>query len=86
MEAEKVTMKILFIEWASFGNTDIKEAFAEEGHSVICFPFSNKDSRRDIEIETELAAVLHREAPDNVFSFNYFPVISMVCKKEKIRF
>ena len=31
-------MKILFIEWASFGNEDIKEAFTAEGHSIFCFP------------------------------------------------
>ena len=79
-------MKILFIEWASFGNDDMKEAFCEEGHNLVCFPFSNKDSRRDEAIEAELASALHREVPDVVFSFNYFPVISNVCKKENIRY
>ncbi|MDD6810702.1 MAG: DUF3880 domain-containing protein [Lachnospiraceae bacterium] len=79
-------MKVLFIEWASFGNNDIKEAFASEGHSVVCFPFSNKDARRDAEIEAALSATLHQEVPDVVFSFNYFPVISNVCKKEDVRY
>lgn len=79
-------MKILFIEWASFGNDDIKDAFAAEGHSLVCFPFSNRDCRQDIQIETELAAMLRRETPDIVFSFNYFPVISQVCKKEAVRY
>lgn len=79
-------MKILFIEWASFGNEDIKEAFTAEGHTLVCFPFSNRDGRGDTEIETELSVVLRREIPDVVFSFNYFPVISQVCKKEGIRY
>lgn len=79
-------MKILFIEWASFGNSDIKDAFIAEGHRIVCFPFSNKDSRQDEVIENELASVLHKEVPDIVFSFNYFPVISNVCKKETIRY
>lgn len=79
-------MKILFIEWASFGNDDIKEAFTAEGHSLVCFPFSNRDCRKDIQIETDLTAMLRREAPDIVFSFNYFPVISQVCKKEAVRY
>ena len=79
-------MKVLFIEWKSFGNEDIKEAFAAEGHAVICYPFSNKDSRRDAELEADFASVLHRETPDVIFSFNYFPVISNVCKKEDIRY
>lgn len=75
-------MKILFIEWASFGNADIKDAFTKEGHEVICFPFSNKDPRRDAQIEGDLAARLRETVPDAVFSFNYFPLISNVCKRE----
>lgn len=75
-------MKILFIEWASFGNADIKDAFTKEGHEVICFPFSNKDPRKDAQIEGALATKLHEAVPDAVFSFNYFPLISNVCKRE----
>lgn len=79
-------MKILFIEWASFGNNDIKDAFTAENHTVISFPFSNRDSRQDSEIAAELTASLRKETPDVVFSFNYFPVISNVCKKEQLRY
>lgn len=79
-------MKILFIEWESFGNNDIKDAFIAEGHEVVCYPFSNKDSRRDSELEQHLASFLRKEVPDVLFSFNYFPVISNVCKKENIKY
>ena len=79
-------MKVLFIEWNSFGNEDIKGAFAAEDHEVVCYPFSNKDSRRDEELEQDFASILRKETPDVVFSFNYFPVISNVCKKEDIRY
>lgn len=79
-------MKILFIEWASFGNADIKDAFAKEGHQVVCFPFSNKDPRRGAEIEAGLTKKLRETVPDAVFSFNYFPVVSNACKKESVRY
>ncbi len=79
-------MKILLIEWASFGNEDIKEAFTAEGHTFSCFPFSNRDGRKDTEISKELSSVLRRETPDVVFSFNYFPVISQVCKAQDIKY
>lgn len=79
-------MKILFIEWKSFGNRDMIDSFAAEGHEVVCFPFSNKDSRKDEEVERGLTSALRRETPDVVFSFNYFPLISNVCKKEDIRY
>lgn len=75
-------MKILFIEWASFGNADMKDAFIKEGHSIVSFPFSNKDARRDAQIEADLTNRLHETVPDAVFSFNYFPLVSNVCKRE----
>ena len=81
-DPEGISMKILFIEWASFGNADIKDAFAKEGHQVVCFPFSNKDARRDAEIESALTKKLRETVPNAVFSFNYFPLVSNVCKRE----
>lgn len=82
----EISMKILFIEWASFGNNDMKEAFTSEGHTVVCYPFSNKNPRQDKELEEHLTSILRREVPDVVFSFNYYPVISNVCKEEAIRY
>lgn len=79
-------MKILFIEWDSFGNNDIKAAFASEGHQIECYPFSNKDPRQNTEQEQSLISALHEKTPEVVFSFNYFPLISNVCKKENIRY
>ena len=79
-------MKILFIEWASYGNEDMKEAFRKEGHTLVCFPFFNKDARSDGSAVAGLPAVLHKETPDIVFSFNYFPIVSNVCHKENIRY
>ena len=79
-------MKILFIEWASFGNNDMKEAFIAEGHTLVCYPFSNKNPRQDKELEEHLTSTLRHEVPDAVFSFNYYPVISNVCKEETVRY
>lgn len=80
-------MKILYIEWASFGNDDMKDAFLKEGHELVLFPFNNKnDVREDTETANRLTESLHINAPDLVFSFNYFPVISTVCNKEHIRY
>lgn len=81
-------MKILFIEWASFGRKDLKAAFAAEGHQLICFPFQI-DLRRlhnDPELEQELTEAIQKEVPDAVFSVAYFVVISKVCNREGIRY
>ncbi len=84
-------MKILFIEWDSYGYQDIKEAFIEEGHQLVCFPFKvfghqGEELLRDPETESKLHAALRREIPELVFSVDYFPVISGVCQKEGIRY
>ncbi len=80
-------MKVLFIEWESFGSDDIKEAFTAERHTVCCFPFTyHGNARNDPEVESRLSSVLHRDVPDIVFSLGYFPVISKVCQKEGVRY
>lgn len=80
-------MKILNIEWKAFCNEDMKDALRAEGHCVVSFPFSKmEDTRNNPEVEKALADVLHREVPDAVFSFNYYPVISKVCAKEGVRY
>lgn len=80
-------MKVLFVEWDSFGKEDMKEAFCAEGHELILFPVSMEEDLDDApELEGRLAAVLHQEVPAIVFSINYFPAISNTCSREGIRY
>ncbi len=81
-------MKILFVEWGSYGQEDMKEAFIAEGHRLVCFPFVVAEGkvRYDLEIENSLRAVLRKETPDVVFSVDYFPVIARGCQREMIRY
>lgn len=79
-------MKILYIDWDSFGREDMKEAFLTEGHDLKCFPFSNREGRHDSSTETALRAAIHSFQPDFIFSFNYFPLISSVCSAESVKY
>ncbi len=81
-------MKIVFAEWGAFASVDVFDAFIAEGHELIRFLFSAEYERRDHDLETEerLSSLLHRESPDAIFSLNYFPILSRVCQKEKIRY
>ncbi len=81
-------MKILLIEWDSYGRKDIKEAFTAEGHQLVCFPFDFRKTglRHDPEVEEKLHSVLRKETPDAVFSIDFFPVISKVCRREQVRY
>ena len=76
-------MKILLIDWDCFGKEDIEDAFAAEGYEILRFPFSvSGDVYDDPDVKKRLSQKLRKEAPEFVFSFNYFPVISSVCKKK----
>ena len=79
-------MKILMMEWKSFGNEDIIAAFKEMGHNVITMPFSNKETGFSEELEKQIINKIREFSPDFVFSFNYFPVISLACKKVDMKY
>ena len=77
-------MKILMLEWKSFGNDDIISAFRELGHEVASIPFSKDELHHDDTKEKQLMEKISTHCPDCVFSFNYFPIVSLVCKKAGI--
>lgn len=79
-------MKILMMEWKSFGNEDIIAAFKELGHTVKTMPFSNKEIHHSEEVENEIVQNIRDFGPDFVFSFNYFPIISLASKKADMKY
>lgn len=79
-------MKILMLEWKSFGNEDIISAFKELGHDVKAIPFSKDELHHDDTEEAKLIHEISSYCPDFVFSFNYFPIVSLACKKAGMRY
>ena len=79
-------MKILMMEWKSFGNEDIISGFKELGHMVKTMPFSKEELYHNEKIENEIVKQIQDFSPDFVFSFNYFPIISLACKKADMKY
>lgn len=78
-------MKILFLEWKSFGNKDILSAFRKLSYEVYSMPFNNQNEIiHDDAIESQIISKIHEFHPDFVFSFNYFPIISIACNQANI--
>lgn len=78
-------MKVFFLEWKSFGNEDMREVLEEMGHEVVSVPFLNTEIGPD-EIE-RLLFRLHAESEcDFVFSFNFFPEVSICCNKMGLKY
>ena len=73
-------MNILFMEWKSYGNEDIKDAFKTLQHKVYCYPFDgNGELHRNDKIENEIKKECNDRKIDAVFSFNYYPIIARAC-------
>ncbi len=77
---------VLFIEWKSFGNVAITQAFERLDYVVENYPLDPKkiDTRRDMEYTEKLVKALMVKPYFCVFSFNYYPVIAIACKACKI--
>lgn len=74
-------MKILIIEWASFGKEDIDDAFKKLGHHIVKFSHPDYDLCHSDDFISSFSAFMEKENADLVFSSNYFPLVSKVCKK-----
>ena len=75
-------MKILFLEWNSFGNEFIKHEFDRMGYELISLKISQArdDMRSGDAVTEEIARAILTYKPIFVFSFNYFPVAAIACK------
>lgn len=74
-------MKILYLEWNSYCNEEMKESLKQEGHEVELCPFFEGIRAKQETADKVLKPLLHQNKYDFVFSFNYIPVVSNVCKE-----
>ncbi len=77
-------MNILLLTWKSFGNEDMIAAFRDLGHTVKEHPIHDQKEVPEAQLRQELSGAFGCFDPDFVFSFNYFPIVSALCKKEGI--
>jgi len=74
-------MKILYLEWNSYCNEDMKQCLQKEGHDVEVCPFLEGIRVKQDEAERILQPRLTKANYDFVFSFNYIPIVSNICKE-----
>lgn len=77
-------MKILLLEWNSYGNADIRSVLKEMGHQVVSCPFYKGIRTSQEEADKSVLPFLEKEDFDFVFSFNYMPVVSVCCQKMQV--
>ncbi len=81
-------MKILFMEWKSLCQADLADEFKRRNWEVVfySFPREKENTRLNKELCEKLVRVIASDKFEFVFSFNYFPVISIACNACKVKY
>lgn len=80
-------MKVLVLEWNCYGLEDILMAFHEMHYETKGIPFdANNELIHSIPKKDSLLNQIESFRPDYVFSFNYFPVVSLACQRAEVKY
>lgn len=80
-------MNIVYVNWDCFCGEDAVQALIFLGHHVYITQMSEKcHTEYDEEFALKLKEIIQEEHTDLVLTFNYFPMISEVCKEVKCKY
>ncbi|MBD5475762.1 MAG: glycosyltransferase [Lachnospiraceae bacterium] len=77
-------MKLLLYAWNANNEQILADNLIKFGFEVIWFCEPCKHFTRDIELAAKMIPYIHQKNINAVISFNYFPIISMICDTCKI--
>ncbi|MCH5262968.1 MAG: glycosyltransferase [Lachnospiraceae bacterium] len=72
-------MKLLLYSWKANNEQILADNLIKLGFEVSWFDKVCKHFTRDMELAANMIPYIHREDIEAVVSFNYFPIISMIC-------
>lgn len=80
-------MNVLYANWACFGADDIIEAFEHLGHNVNWIELSDISHEKiDWDLVEFLKDRIKEMNIEVIFSFNYFPTLSVACKDTECKY
>lgn len=77
-------LRLLLYSWKANNEQVLADNLKEMGFEVIWFHKECKHYTRDMELAMEMIPFIHEKRIEAVISFNYFPIISMICDTGKI--
>ncbi len=72
-------MRLLLYSWDANNERILADNLVKLGFEVVWFRKECKSYTRDMELAMEMIQNIHAKSIDAVISFNYFPIISMIC-------
>lgn len=76
--------KILIYRWNSNSELEFMDCIQKLGFQVIAFEQKMTDYHADAQFAQEFLKIVHREEPDLVFSYDYFPLVASLCNMNHI--
>lgn len=72
-------MRLLLYAWNANNEQVLADNLIQSGFEVVWFRKECRHYTRDMELAMEMISFIHGQGAEAVVSFNYFPIISMVC-------
>ncbi len=72
-------MRLLLYAWNANNEQILADNLIKLGVEIVWFRKECKHYTRDMELAMEMIQVIRAEGAEGVISFNYFPIISMIC-------
>lgn len=80
-------MHILWMEWDSFGREGLSNEFERRGYEVERFVLNRTENMRlNKEYAEKMIRFMAGKKIDFVFSYNYFPVVSIACNACRVKY
>lgn len=77
-------MKLLLYSWNANNEQVLADNLIQLGFEVIWFRKECRHYTRDMELAMEMIPFIHAKGVEAVVSFNYFPILAMICSTCKI--
>ncbi|MDE6845231.1 MAG: glycosyltransferase [Lachnospiraceae bacterium] len=72
-------MKLILYSWQANNEQILSDNLTKMGFEIVWFQKECKHYTRDMELAMEMIPFIHEQGAEAVVSFNYFPIISMIC-------
>lgn len=79
-------MNIIIYEWGSNSDRILKEKLDKLGYDIVIFSGKCEHYTKDLRFAQEMINLIHEMEAEAVISFDYFPIISMICNTVGIRY
>lgn len=73
------TMKLLMFSWNANNEQVLADNLRKAGFELVIYDKPCKHYTRDIELASDMIPFIHAQGVESVISFNYFPILSMIC-------